>query len=150
MQTEEVEQLIVYHRLPAHLIKRRSPSTHLIFIYCTNTPRLYGAICLLYTSSLFPHTNRGGKWSGSNDDCKAVFISGPSASDTGNIYLAGSGSVVLNCSNSCNTTGSFASPGFLPYNLFFPSSSPSSSSSPASANSSLAYSAYVGKFETKG
>lgn len=55
----------------------------------------------------------------SNDDGKAVFISGPNASDTGNIYLAGSGSVDLNCSNCCDTSGSFATPGFLPCNLFF-------------------------------
>lgn len=107
-----------YHR-------RCLPSTHLIFIYCTNTPRLYGAICLMYTSqALYTHKSwqRGWTLNCSNDDAKALFISGPNASDTGNIYLAGGGGggVDLNCSDSCNTSRSFATPGFLPCNLVFP------------------------------
>lgn len=79
----------------------------------------------MYTSqALYTHKSwqRGWTLNCSNDDTKALFfISVPNASDTGNIYLAGGGgSVDLNCSDSCNTSGSFATPGFLPCNLFFP------------------------------
>lgn len=69
---------------------------------------------------------RGRTLNCSNDDAKALFISGPNASDTGNIYLAGGGGdggggrVDLNCSDLCNTSGSFATPSFLPCNLFLP------------------------------
>lgn len=80
----------------------------------------------MYTSqALYTHKSRQRGWTlnCSNDDAKALFfISGPNASNTGNIYLAGGvgSSVDSNCSDSCNTSSSFATPGFLPCNLFFP------------------------------